>query len=157
VDTPHRLLTWGTIGVGEDWQVLPMLEIRSGFPFSAVDENQDLVGVRNRAGRYPVLASLDLAVQRRVEFRGRRVWLGIRVFNVFDRRNYRDVQSNVDAATYGQFFNPAERSFHLNLYASLPRRNSNPMSSLSKAYLTACPMRTVPTLSRSHAGSTPPW
>jgi hypothetical protein len=111
VDTPNRLLTWGTIGVGAKWQVLPVLEIRNGFPFSAVDENQDLVGMRNRAGRFPVLASLDVSVQRRLEVRGRRLWVGIRVFNALNRRNNRDVQANVDASTYGQFFNPVERSF----------------------------------------------
>lgn len=116
VDTPNRLMTLGTIGVGTNWQVLPVFEIRNGFPFSAIDESQDLVGVRNRAGRFPVLASLDVAVQRRLEVRGRRLWVGIRAFNAFNRRNYRDVQANVDASTYGQFFNPAERSFGATLW-----------------------------------------
>jgi hypothetical protein len=111
VDTPDRLLTWGTISIGTNWQVLPVFEIRNGFPFSAVDENQDLVGERNRAGRFPALASLDVAVQRRFDVWGRRVWLGIRIFNVLNRPNYRDVQHNVDSPAYGQFFNPARRSF----------------------------------------------
>ena len=67
--------------------------------------------MRNGAGRFPVLVSLDVAVERHLRFRGRELRVGVRAFNVLNRRNYRDVQANVHAASYGQFFNQAERSF----------------------------------------------
>ncbi|MGE0449273.1 MAG: TonB-dependent receptor [Vicinamibacterales bacterium] len=111
IDVPNRLLAWGTIGIGAKWDVLPVFEIRNGFPFSAVDEEQDLVGSRNRAGRFPVMASLDVAIQRGMRIRGHRMRVGLRIFNALNRGNYRDVQTNVDASTYGGLFNPAQRGF----------------------------------------------
>lgn len=110
-DVPHRLLAWGTIALGAKWDVLPLFEIRNGFPFSAIDERQDIVGIRNQAGRFPVMASLDLAVQRHLRIAGRRVRVGLRVFNALNHRNYRDVQANVAASAFGRFFNPVERQF----------------------------------------------
>jgi hypothetical protein len=43
--------------------------------------------------------------------RGRLLSAGVRLFDVLTRRNPRDVQANVDAPAYGQFFNSVERSF----------------------------------------------
>ena len=65
-DVPHRLLIRGLIGVGSKWDVAPVLELRSGFPWSAVDEFQDFVGARNRAGRLPFVKTFDVAVTRPV-------------------------------------------------------------------------------------------
>lgn len=109
-DVPHRVLAFGTIGLGSNWDVLPVLEIRSGFPYTAVDEAQEPVGPRNGAGRFPTLATLDLTVQRHLRIGGRQIRVGLRVFNLFNRRNYRDVQNNVASPAFGQFFNQAERS-----------------------------------------------
>jgi hypothetical protein len=43
--------------------VAPVLDIRSGFPLSVIDEDRNFVGPRNRAGRFPNFASLDLQVR----------------------------------------------------------------------------------------------
>ena len=43
-DVPHRLIVRGTIGLPGQWDFAPVIEIRSGFPWSAVDEFQDFVG-----------------------------------------------------------------------------------------------------------------
>ena len=63
-DVPHRLLVRGTIGLPGRWDLAPVIEIRSGFPWSAVNEFQDFVGVRNRAGRLPRVRSFDFALTR---------------------------------------------------------------------------------------------
>jgi hypothetical protein len=31
----------------------PVLDIRTGFPYSIIDEDRNFVGPRNQAGRYP--------------------------------------------------------------------------------------------------------
>jgi hypothetical protein len=109
-DVPHRLLVRGTIGLPGKWDIAPVLEIRSGFPWSAVDEFQDFVGVRNRAGRLPRVSTLDFALSRPWRFKKYRFRAGIKAYNVFGASAERDVQSNIASPAFGQFFNPLERS-----------------------------------------------
>ncbi len=109
-DVPHRLIVRGTIGVPGQWDIVPVIEMRSGFPWSAVDEFQDFVGPRNRSGRLPRVHTLDISVSRpwhiwKYRFRG-----GIRIYNLFGASAERDVQSNITSPGFGQFFNPLERS-----------------------------------------------
>ncbi len=109
-DVPHRLLVRGTIGLPGRWDLAPVIEIRSGFPWSAVNEFQDFVGARNRAGRLPRVRNLDFALTRPWTVWKYRVRAGIRVYNIFGASAERDVQSNTASPGYGQFFNPLERS-----------------------------------------------
>jgi hypothetical protein len=109
-DVPHRLLLRGTIGLPGQWLFAPVLEIRSGFPWSAVDEFQDFVGPRNRAGRLPAVNAFDFSLSRpwkvwKYRFKG-----GIKMYNVFGASAHRDVQNNTASPEFGQFFNPLERS-----------------------------------------------
>jgi hypothetical protein len=109
-DVPHRLLVRGTIGLPARWDLAPVIEIRSGFPWSAVDEFQDFVGARNRAGRLPGVRTFDFSLSRpwhigKFRFRG-----GVKVYNVFGSLAERDVQNNIASPNFGQFFNPLERS-----------------------------------------------
>jgi hypothetical protein len=109
-DVPHRFLLRGTIGLPGQWDVAPLLELRSGFPWSAVDEFQDFVGPRNRAGRLPAVRTLDVTIARPWRFRNYRFRAGIRLYNVFGAAAYRDIQNNTSSLSYGQAFNPVERS-----------------------------------------------
>jgi hypothetical protein len=109
-DVPHRLLVRGTIGLPGEWMFAPVLELRSGFPWSAVDEYGDFVGARNRAGRFPTVRTLDVALSRPWRVRKYRFRAGIRVYNLFGSSSSRDVQNNVTSPQYGHFFNPLERS-----------------------------------------------
>jgi hypothetical protein len=109
-DVPHRLLVRGTIGLPGRWDLAPVLEIRSGFPWSAVNEFQDFVGARNRAGRLPRVRTFDFSLTRSLTVWKYRVRAGIRVYNIFGASAERDVQSNSASPRYGQFFNPLERS-----------------------------------------------
>jgi carboxypeptidase family protein/TonB-dependent receptor-like protein len=109
-DVPHRLLVRGTIGLPGKWDLAPVVEIRSGFPWSAVNEFQDFVGPRNQAGRLPKVSTFDFSLSRpwhimKYRFRG-----GIKVYNVFGASAARDVQNNIASPDYGRFFNPIERS-----------------------------------------------
>jgi hypothetical protein len=109
-DVPNRLLVRGIIGLPGRWDVAPVLEIRSGFPWSAVDEFQDFVGARHQAGRLPKVKTLDFSVPRPWRFKKYRFRAGLRVYNLFGSPAERDVQNNVTSANYGQFYNPLERS-----------------------------------------------
>jgi hypothetical protein len=109
-DVPHRLLIRGTLGLPGRWDFAPVLEIRSGFPWSAVDEFQDFVGTRNRAGRLPRVRTLDFALTRPWTVSRYRFRAGIRIYNILGASAERDVQSNTASSRYGQFFNPLERS-----------------------------------------------
>jgi hypothetical protein len=126
-DAPHRLLFTGNIGLPYDITLFPVVDWRSGFPFSAVDENQNFVGPRNRAGRFPTFFSLDLQVSKGVRipvpnfgfiperFRGRTFGgrIGVKIFNLTDHFNPRDVQTNIDSSSFGEFYNGVGRTFRM--------------------------------------------
>jgi hypothetical protein len=109
-DVRHRLLVRGTMGLPGRWDFAPVLELRSGFPWSAVDEFQDFVGPRNRAGRLPVVRTLDFSLARPWHFRKYRFRAGLKMYNVLGASAERDVQNNVTSPDYGRFYNPIERS-----------------------------------------------
>lgn len=109
-DVPHRLLVRGTIGLPGGWLFAPVLEIRSGFPWSAMNEYQEFVGPRNRAGRLPPVRTLDASLTRSWRLWKYRFNAGIRVYNILGDSAERDVQANLASPLYGQFFNPLERS-----------------------------------------------
>jgi hypothetical protein len=110
-DVRHRLLVRGTIGLPGKWDIAPLLELRSGFPWSAVNEFQDFVGSRNRAGRLPAVRTLDFTLTRPFRFKNYRLRAGVKMYNVFGASADRDVQNNITSPDYGTFFNPIERSF----------------------------------------------
>ncbi len=109
-DVPHRVIVRGTIGLPAQWDIAPVIEVRSGFPYSAVDEFQDFVGPRNRSGRLPRVRTIDFALSRPWTFRKYRFRAGIRIYNIFGASAERDVQNNITSPSFGQFFNPLERS-----------------------------------------------
>jgi hypothetical protein len=109
-DVRHRLLLRGTLGLPGKWDFAPVFELRSGFPWSAVNEFQDFVGPRNRAGRLPAVHTLDFTLARPWRVEKYRIRAGIKLYNAFGASAERDVQNNVTSPDYGRFFNPVERS-----------------------------------------------
>ena len=109
-DVPHRVLLRGNIGLPRQWDFAPVVEIRSGFPWSAVNEYQDFVGPRNGAGRLPVVSTVDFSLSRQWQLWKYRFRGGIRIYNLLGTANERDVQNNSASPRFGQFFNPIERS-----------------------------------------------
>jgi hypothetical protein len=109
-DVRHRVLLRGNFGLPGQWDFAPVLEVRSGFPYSAVNEFQDFVGVRNQAGRLPTVRTLDFQLSRPWRYKKYRFRAGLKVYNVFGSSAYRDVQNNITAPDYGTSYNPIERS-----------------------------------------------
>lgn len=126
-DAPNRLLFWGDIGLPKQVTVTPVVDWRTGFPFSLIDEDQNYVGERNRGGRFPNFFTLDLQVTKGLrvpvpswnvipaKFRGKKYGgrVGIKLFNITNHWNPRDVQSNLDARDFGTFYNSVGRSIRL--------------------------------------------
>ena len=112
-DSPHRFVFWGEFNLPAHFSIVPVIDARSGFPYSAFTEERDFNGVRNRAGRLPAYNSLDLQVNRliRIPYTKRKARLGLEIFNAFDHFNPRDVQGNLASNRFGQSFNTAERRF----------------------------------------------
>jgi hypothetical protein len=109
-DVRHRMIVRGNFGFPGRWDFAPVLELRSGFPWSAVDEYQDFVGERNRAGRLPVVRTLDFQLSRPWQFRKYRFRAGVKIYNAFGSFAGRDIQNNVTAPDFGTAYNPIERS-----------------------------------------------
>jgi hypothetical protein len=109
-DVRHRLLLRGTIGFPGKWDLAPVLELRSGFPWSAVDEYLDYVGARNRTGRLPVVRTLDFTLARPWQVKKYRFRAGVKIYNAFGAAAHRDIQANITSPNYGTSYNPVERS-----------------------------------------------
>jgi hypothetical protein len=117
-DVRHRVLLRGSIGLPQRWELAPVVELRSGFPWSAVDEFQDFVGPRHRAGRLPAVRTLDFQLTRPWQFRKYRFRAGVRLYNAFGSSAGRDIQNNVTAPDFGTSYNPIERSIGIVFGAS---------------------------------------
>jgi hypothetical protein len=112
-DVPNRLLLWTEFPIPWGLRAVPVFEVRSGFPYSNVDENRDFVGARNRAGRFPIYKSLDIQLTKNVtikwEGKERRFRAGLRLFNVLNTFNPVDVQNNLASPFYGTFYRGVKR------------------------------------------------
>jgi hypothetical protein len=114
-DAPNRFLFWGELHVKHGITLSPVLDVRNGFPFSIIDEERNFVGPRDRAGRFPTFASLDMQVMKSVSLPGRwnkyRAEVGLKIFNVTNHFNPRDFQNNLASTNFGGFSNGVGRKF----------------------------------------------
>jgi hypothetical protein len=113
-DAPNRVLAWGQWSAPFKLEVLPVLDVHSGFPYSRTDERREFVGPRN-VDRFPRFASLDFQVLRPVALHfGReklKTRVGFSVFNVLNHFTPRDVQSDIDSQRFGAMFNGVGRTW----------------------------------------------
>ena len=116
-DAPNRLLFWGDFALPHQIVLTPVIDWRSGFPFSLLNQQQDFVGERNAGGRFPQLFTLDVLVMKglKIPFRGKtyRGRAGITFFNLTNHFNPRDVQNNLASPQFGGFYNSPGLSMRL--------------------------------------------
>ena len=116
-DAPNRILFWGILQLPYKLQFVPILDAHSGFPYSNVDANWDYIGQRNEAGGFPAFASLDLKIQYPFDFKfkGHRIQFlgGLKVIDVTNHYNPRDVQQNITSPFYGVFYNSVGRLWRI--------------------------------------------
>jgi hypothetical protein len=103
-DVPHRLRGWGTFALPRSAVVSPAVEWRSGFPFSARNVFQHLMGSPN-SERFPEYFSVDVTAFKTFDVLSRKMDLGLQVFNLTSHDNPRDVISVVDSSRYQEFAN----------------------------------------------------
>lgn len=109
-DAPHRLITWGWAPT-HIWgtQLSYFFEYRTGYPFSVVNLQQQLVGVAN-SSRFPAYENLNLGLEKKFAFRGYLWALRGEVVNVLKRQNPDTVVNNIDAPNFGIFAGGPRRS-----------------------------------------------
>ena len=114
-DVPNRFLFRSEFHTKYGLMWSPVLDVRTGFPFSLIDEDRNFVGPRNRAGRFPTFVSADLQVLKTVDLPGPlnkyRAHLGLKVFNLTNHFNPRDFQNNLASDSFGGFSNGVGRAF----------------------------------------------
>ena len=110
-DAPNRLLTWGWAPT-HIWKIQfsYFFEYRSGYPYSIVNLEQQLVGPPN-SSRFPVYKNLNLALEKKFGFRGYLWAARIEMVNAFDWQNPNVVVNNVDAPNFGQLTGGQSRAF----------------------------------------------
>lgn len=112
-DAPNRFVFWGDFQAPKKIAISPVWDLHTGFPYSVFDENRDFIGARDRAGRFPMFSSTDLQVTKEVKLPvhdGKyKAIIGVRVFNIFNHYNPRDIQANIASDRFGVFLNSVDR------------------------------------------------
>jgi outer membrane receptor for ferrienterochelin and colicin len=116
-DAPNRVLFWGIIQLPKRLQFVPIVDVHSGFPYSNVGVNWDYVGKRNQAGRFPTFIGLDAKIQYPFDFkfRGHHIQFlgGLKISNILNHFQPRDVQQYVGSPFYGTFYNSVGRLWRI--------------------------------------------
>lgn len=102
-DAPNRVISWGWLPLVKRFDLAYALDWRTGYPFSLVNQEQQLVGAPN-ARRFPVYFSLNVHLERRFELLGLNWALRAGCNNLTNRPNATEVVNNVDSPqflTYG--------------------------------------------------------
>jgi Carboxypeptidase regulatory-like domain/TonB-dependent Receptor Plug Domain len=112
-DVPNRLIAWGTLNLPRRVTIAPIFEVRSGFPYSVRDAEQNFVGVRNSdQTRFPKFLSLDTEIAKEFQVTKKYgVRLSLRVFNATNHFNPRNVRANTADPRFGEFFASYHRFF----------------------------------------------
>jgi hypothetical protein len=109
-DVPNRVVGWGIFALPHKFIFSPLVDIRSGFPYSNIDVQQEYVGVPN-SQRFAEYFSLDVKLYRefRVPFLGNRsgkthhIRLGVYSLNLTNHQNFSTVFNDVASPNFGRF------------------------------------------------------
>lgn len=101
-NTPNRFLSWGILPLVDKVNLVYTLDWHDGFPFSVVNQNQELVGPPDRL-RFPDYFSLNLALETRVSLFGFRWEVRGGFDDITNRHNPNAVDNNIDSPSYLTF------------------------------------------------------
>jgi|SRR5579872_2080543 len=112
-DAPNRFLSWGWAPT-HIWaiQLSYFFEYRTGFPFSVINLQQQLVGPPN-SSRFPDYASLNVGIEKKFGFRGYLWGVRIEAVNALNRQNSDTVVNNIDAPNFRTFAGGQSRAVTL--------------------------------------------
>ena len=111
-DIPNRLLWWGSLNIRKpQLQILPIVEFRSGFPYSSLNVLQDYVGVPN-SNRFPNYFSLDARFAKDFKVSPKyTVRLSLTGLNFTNHFNALAVMPIPPIRSYGLFFGDYRRRY----------------------------------------------
>jgi hypothetical protein len=102
-DARDRVIAWGTANLPYRIVVSPVMEWRSGFPYTVV--NQRYVAVETNVRSFPAFMATDLVIYKTFTVKKRSADFGIQLFNATNHFNPRDVHAVVGAPRLGEFAN----------------------------------------------------
>lgn len=110
-DAPNRFLTWGWTPT-HIWKIQfsYFFEYRTGYPYSLVNLQQQLVGPPN-SSRFPDYDNLNVALERKFALRGYLWAARVEMVNAFNHKNPNVVVNNIDAPNFGQLTGGQRRAF----------------------------------------------
>jgi hypothetical protein len=111
-DIPNRLISWGTLPAPfrNKYMFAYFAEWHSGFPYSIVNETQQLLGSPN-SRRFPDYFSANLHLERRFRL-WRKEWaLRAGFNNITSHTNPMVVNNNIDSPQFGEFSGGQGRVF----------------------------------------------
>jgi outer membrane receptor protein involved in Fe transport len=112
-NTPHRFVTWGYFPLPSHLNASFSVEARSGFPYTAIDDLNHIVGGYN-AKNMPTFFTTNASLEKQIPIpfaNGKRVALRVGVTNLFNHFNPRFVDANVNSPNYGLFTDSSRRHF----------------------------------------------
>jgi hypothetical protein len=111
-DVPNRILLWGGFNIRQpQLQILPIVEYRSGFPYSSLNVMQDYAGVPN-SNRFPSYFSLDARFAKDFKVSPKyTIRLSLTARNLSNHFNALDVHANIADPQYGVFFGNYHRRY----------------------------------------------
>jgi hypothetical protein len=112
-DVPNRLFARGRFMPTPRWLMLGIIDWRTGFPYSVVDQALDFVGPRNEEYRFPNHFRVDVGLEHRFKILKWQPWIGVRAYNALNAFLPADVQSNLGSAAFGSFYNSDYRQLRL--------------------------------------------
>jgi hypothetical protein len=109
-DVPNRLVTSGLFELPFKLTLSPVVDVRTGLPYSDVDVLQNYAGVPSGL-RFPTYFSLDGKIYREFPLHlpfmerstKRKIRFGVHSLNLTNRQNAHEVYNNIAAPRFGQF------------------------------------------------------
>jgi hypothetical protein len=114
-DAPNRFLSWGyvpffTVPIIGKLDLAWSSELRSGFPFNVVNDQQQLVEPPG-SRRFPTYFTLNLHLEKRFDFAGYHWAIRGGFDNIADRRNWLFVSNDIDSPQFLTFSGWQGRAF----------------------------------------------
>jgi hypothetical protein len=101
-DAPNRLISWGWLPLSKQFDLAYSLDWRTGFPFSAVNNAQQLVGIPN-SYRFPDFFTLDLHLEHRFKFSGYEWAVRLGFNNITGHKNPAIVNNDIQSPEFRTF------------------------------------------------------
>ena len=110
-DMPDRFLAWGVLRLPNTIQIAPVIEYRTGFPYTQINTTQRYAGIPN-SQRFPNFMSIDSRFSKDLRLNSKyAIRLSVSSFNLTNHLNPEAVHYNTGDPSFGTFFGHRGRRF----------------------------------------------